>query len=50
MVESEIDGWGLEVAGIRIQDIELPEPPQESHGPPSLGRKREARDDYKGRR
>ncbi len=25
MVESEIDGWGLEVAGIRIQDIELPE-------------------------
>lgn len=25
MVEAEIDGWGLEVAGIRIQDIELPE-------------------------
>ena len=25
MVETEIDGWGLEVAGIRIQDIELPE-------------------------
>lgn len=25
MVEQEIDGWGLEVAGIRIQDIELPE-------------------------
>lgn len=25
MVESEIDGWGLEVAGIRIQDIEMPE-------------------------
>jgi regulator of protease activity HflC (stomatin/prohibitin superfamily) len=25
MVESEIDGWGLEVAGIRIQDILLPE-------------------------
>jgi regulator of protease activity HflC (stomatin/prohibitin superfamily) len=25
MVEHEIDGWGLEVAAIRIQDIELPE-------------------------
>lgn len=25
MVETEIDGWGVEVAGIRIQDIELPE-------------------------
>lgn len=25
MVEHEIDGWGLEVAGIRIQDIALPE-------------------------
>lgn len=25
MVEVEIDGWGLEVAGIRIQDILLPE-------------------------
>jgi regulator of protease activity HflC (stomatin/prohibitin superfamily) len=25
MVEVEIDGWGIEVAGIRIQDIELPE-------------------------
>lgn len=25
MVESEIDGWGLEVAAIRIQDILLPE-------------------------
>lgn len=25
MVETEIDGWGIEVAGIRIQDIELPE-------------------------
>ena len=25
MVETEIDGWGLEVAAIRIQDIELPE-------------------------
>jgi regulator of protease activity HflC (stomatin/prohibitin superfamily) len=25
MVESEVDGWGLEVAGIRIQDILLPE-------------------------
>ncbi|CAN5698436.1 slipin family protein [soil metagenome] len=25
MVEREIDGWGLEVAGIRIQDISLPE-------------------------
>lgn len=25
MVETEVDGWGLEVAGIRIQDIELPE-------------------------
>jgi regulator of protease activity HflC (stomatin/prohibitin superfamily) len=25
LVETEIDGWGLEVAGIRIQDIELPE-------------------------
>ncbi|MGV3618034.1 MAG: SPFH domain-containing protein [Fimbriimonas sp.] len=25
MVELEIDGWGLEVAGIRIQDILLPE-------------------------
>ncbi|RYD41453.1 MAG: slipin family protein, partial [Verrucomicrobiaceae bacterium] len=25
MVESEIVGWGLEVAGIRIQDISLPE-------------------------
>jgi regulator of protease activity HflC (stomatin/prohibitin superfamily) len=25
MVEMEIDGWGLEVAGIRIQDIILPE-------------------------
>lgn len=25
MVETEIDGWGLEVAGIRIQDIEMPE-------------------------
>lgn len=25
MVETEIDGWGLEVAGIRIQDILLPE-------------------------
>lgn len=25
MVEVEIDGWGLDVAAIRIQDIELPE-------------------------
>ncbi|RYG37823.1 slipin family protein [bacterium] len=25
MVEREIEGWGLEVAGIRIQDISLPE-------------------------
>ncbi|MBZ0213077.1 MAG: SPFH domain-containing protein, partial [Nitrospirae bacterium] len=25
LVESETDGWGLEVAAIRIQDIELPE-------------------------
>lgn len=25
MVETEIEGWGLEVASIRIQDIELPE-------------------------
>ncbi len=25
MVETEIDGWGLEIAAIRIQDIELPE-------------------------
>lgn len=25
MVETETDGWGLEVAAIRIQDIELPE-------------------------
>jgi len=25
MVEHEIDGWGLDVAAIRIQDIELPE-------------------------
>jgi regulator of protease activity HflC (stomatin/prohibitin superfamily) len=25
MVETEIDGWGLDVAAIRIQDIELPE-------------------------
>lgn len=25
MVEAEIDGWGLDVSGIRIQDIELPE-------------------------
>jgi regulator of protease activity HflC (stomatin/prohibitin superfamily) len=25
MVEHEIEGWGLEVAAIRIQDIELPE-------------------------
>lgn len=25
MVENEIDGWGLNVAAIRIQDIELPE-------------------------
>lgn len=25
MVEQEIDGWGLDVAAIRIQDIELPE-------------------------
>ncbi|MGE0001273.1 MAG: SPFH domain-containing protein [Fimbriimonadaceae bacterium] len=25
MVENEIDGWGLDVAAIRIQDIELPE-------------------------
>ncbi len=25
MVETEIDGWGLEVNSIRIQDIELPE-------------------------
>ncbi|MBX3095347.1 MAG: SPFH domain-containing protein [Fimbriimonadaceae bacterium] len=25
MVEAEIDGWGLDVAAIRIQDIELPE-------------------------
>jgi regulator of protease activity HflC (stomatin/prohibitin superfamily) len=25
MVEEEVDGWGLEVAGIRIQDIILPE-------------------------
>lgn len=25
MVDTEIDGWGIEVAGIRIQDIEMPE-------------------------
>lgn len=25
LVETEIDGWGLDVAAIRIQDIELPE-------------------------
>ncbi|HRJ26236.1 MAG TPA: slipin family protein [Fimbriimonadaceae bacterium] len=25
MVEAEIEGWGIEVLGIRIQDIELPE-------------------------
>jgi len=25
IVEAEIDGWGLEVDGIKIQDIELPE-------------------------
>ncbi len=25
MVETDIDGWGIEIAGIRIQDIELPE-------------------------
>lgn len=25
IVETEIEGWGLEVTGIRIQDIELPE-------------------------
>ena len=48
-VEHDTKGWGLDVTGLRIQDVDMPEELKKMMSRAGLGRAREAGHDHQGR-